>query len=265
MAWGLGSMEVAANRSGGIRDAYQYALSTLHMRLGRLWSLENELVCEKPFRGAFNSLPNNHSLLRMIEARRSGAGRAPPPLSWCFSCGAAAAPGCGAGHEVLPAGEALRRELRGVMREGRFSRGGVLPQAAGELLDESKAKQALQALALLTADSCDVTVRVGDLELTGTVSNTEDPLVKSMWLVLADKAALTQKPVSKQQKERPAAPVKEPPAAPAKEPPAAPAKEPPAAPAKEPPAAPTKEPPAAPAKEPPAAPAKEPPARVLKR
>ncbi|KAK3913328.1 Roquin-1 [Frankliniella fusca] len=170
-------------------------------------------TCRAPFRGAFNSLPNNHSLLQLMESRRSGSGRPPPPLSWCFSCGAAAAPGCGAGHEVLPAGEALRRQLCG-----------VLPQAAGELLgfqNETKAEQALQALALLTADSCDVTVRLGDLELTGTVSNTEDPVVKCMWLVLADRAALTQKEVSKQQQEPPAAPVKELPANTPKEPPAA--------------------------------------------
>ncbi|KAK3931720.1 Roquin-1 [Frankliniella fusca] len=178
-------------------------------------------TCRAPFRGAFNSLPNNHSLLRLIASRRSGAGRPPPPLSWCFSCGAAAAPGCGAGHEVLPAGEALRCQLRG-----------VLPQAAGELLglqNETKAEQALQALALLTADSCDVTVRLGDLELTGTVSNTEDPVVKCMWLVLADRAALTQKQVSKQQEEPPAAPVKELPANTPKEPSADTPKEPPAA------------------------------------
>ncbi|KAK3922282.1 Roquin-1 [Frankliniella fusca] len=186
-------------------------------------------TCRAPFPVAFNSLPNNHSLLRLIESRRSGAGRPPPPLSWCFSCSVAAAPGCGAGHEVLPAAEALRRQLRFLQ-----------PQAVLEYLgfhNESKAKQALQALALLTADSCDVTVRVGDLELTGTVSNTEDPNLMNMWLELIDKAALTQKPVSKQQEEPPAAPTKEPPAAPAKEPPAAPTKEPPAAPAKEPPAA----------------------------
>ncbi|KAK3928319.1 Roquin-1 [Frankliniella fusca] len=183
-------------------------------------------TCRAPFRGAFNSLPNNHSLLQLMESRRSGSGRPPPPLSWCFSCGAAAAPGCGAGHEVLPAGEALWRQLRG-----------VLPQAAGELLgfqNETKAEQALQALALLTADSCDVTAR---LELVGTVSNTKDPVVKCVWLDLGTSFALTQKQVSKQQQEPPAAPAKEPPADLPKDPPADLPKEPPANTPKEPPAA----------------------------
>ncbi|XP_052126886.1 uncharacterized protein LOC113208717 isoform X2 [Frankliniella occidentalis] len=103
---------------------------------------------------------------------------------WCWDCRAAAEPRSCRQHEVLDTEAALGRHLQGVMAEAASQLGGLLGQCQRE--------RALQALTLLATESWDLTLRGGGRELKGTVRDTEDPLVKAVWLVLATRAALTE-------------------------------------------------------------------------
>ncbi len=107
------------------------------------------------------------------------------PPRWCSDCRAAAARRCWDDeHLLLGYKRALREHLLG-----------ALQQAAAQLeglQDLCRDEQAAHAMTLLSADSCDLSVRAGGRLLTGTVRNTEDPLLKALWLLLATRAALTE-------------------------------------------------------------------------
>ncbi|XP_052122274.1 uncharacterized protein LOC113212093 isoform X1 [Frankliniella occidentalis] len=196
-------------------------------------------TCRRDFTGPPEGLPTNFLALKLLEGRRLDR----CPLGWCSGCRAAATPRCWEDHDVVSVRSAMRRQLQD-----------ALPQAAEQLQglqDKCPDEQALPALTLLTGESWAVSLRGGGRELTGTVRNTEEPLTKALWLLLAARAALTEDRVAA----RDAPPAAAPPAAapPAAAPPAA------APPAAAPPAA------APPAAAPPAAapPAAAPPATLL--
>ncbi|XP_026288172.2 uncharacterized protein LOC113213351 [Frankliniella occidentalis] len=137
-------------------------------------------TCRTEFGVTPESLPNNFSLMRLLERQRDPSGRVRG--AWCSDCSAPASRLCwDRDHDVMPIKRALRRTIES-----------VLPQVSAQLQrlqDECQGEQALLALNLLAAESWHVTVQGGGNELTGTVRNTEDPLVKIMWIVLASKAA----------------------------------------------------------------------------
>ncbi|XP_052121910.1 uncharacterized protein LOC113218216 isoform X2 [Frankliniella occidentalis] len=137
-------------------------------------------TCRRNIDGPPEELPTNFLALTLLEERRLDS----TPRGWCSDCRAAATPRCWEDHDVLPVKRALRRLLQG-----------SLPQAAEQLQglpDQCRDEQALPALTLLTGESWDVSLRGGGRELTGTLRNTEDPLTKALWLLLAARAALTE-------------------------------------------------------------------------
>ncbi|XP_026271599.2 uncharacterized protein LOC113201857 [Frankliniella occidentalis] len=135
-------------------------------------------VCFAEFDSAPSSLLTNLTVLRLLE--RQGSSRS----GWCVRCGAAATGQCWDEHLVLNTKAAVRHQLGPR----------VLQQAAGQLEGlECRDQEVL--LTLLFAGSWHLSLRGdGGQLLTGTVTNTEDPLVKAMWLVLAARAGLTKRP-----------------------------------------------------------------------
>ncbi|XP_026291175.1 uncharacterized protein LOC113215725 [Frankliniella occidentalis] len=134
-------------------------------------------TCRRAFDVPPDALPNNFYLLRQMELPDR------PPRGWCSDCLAPASPRCWEDHDVLPVKRALRRHLQGALQE-----------AAGQLeglQDQCQEEQAVQALTLLTKKSWNLTLQGEGHELTGTVTNTEDPLTRAMWLLVTAKAALT--------------------------------------------------------------------------
>ncbi|XP_052131304.1 uncharacterized protein LOC113202327 [Frankliniella occidentalis] len=137
-------------------------------------------TCRRDVNGPPEELPTNFAVLQFLERVRQSS----TPRGWCSDCLAAALPRCWEDHDVLSIRSALRHQLQG-----------ALPQAA-ELLqglpDQCRDEQALLALTLLTSEAWGVTLRGGGRELTGTLPNTEEPLTKALWLLLATMAALSE-------------------------------------------------------------------------
>ncbi|XP_052132037.1 E3 ubiquitin-protein ligase SH3RF1-like, partial [Frankliniella occidentalis] len=126
-------------------------------------------TCRRVFEVSPDELPSNFQLLEVME--RSDR----PSRGWCSDCRAAATPRCwGEDHDVLPERRALRRHLQGALQQA--------PGQLEHLQDQCQGEQVVQALTLLTAESCSLTLKAGSQELTGNVGNTEDPLTQLMWL-----------------------------------------------------------------------------------
>ncbi|XP_026288919.2 uncharacterized protein LOC113213907 [Frankliniella occidentalis] len=135
-------------------------------------------TCRWEFEVAPDALRNNFALLRLIERPDR------PSRGWCSDCRASAAARCwGEDHDVLPERRALRRHLQGALQQA--------PGQLKVLQDQCQGEQVVQALTLLTAESCSLTLKAGSHELTGNVGNTEDPLTQLMWMLVAAKAGLT--------------------------------------------------------------------------
>ncbi|XP_026282670.1 uncharacterized protein LOC113209400 [Frankliniella occidentalis] len=138
-------------------------------------------TCRRVVDGPPDALPNNFTLLRLIE---DPAHSVRPLRGWCSDCRATTSPRCwDEEHDILPEKKALRRYLQG-----------ALQKAAGQLEaveDLCQGEQVDHALTLLSAESWNLTLQGGGHELTGTVGNTEDPLTQLMWLLLAAKATLS--------------------------------------------------------------------------
>ncbi|XP_026285407.2 uncharacterized protein LOC113211298 isoform X3 [Frankliniella occidentalis] len=137
-------------------------------------------TCRRDFVGSSEELPTNFTVLQALQQGKQDSASA----ACCSKCRAAATPCCWDEHDVLPARRALRRQLQGALQQ-------AAEQLQG-LQDRCQDEQALPALTLLTGESWHVTVRGGDRELTGTLRNSEDSLIKALWLVLAARAALTE-------------------------------------------------------------------------
>lgn len=134
-------------------------------------------TCRTVYSVDAGSLTTNIALLRLSADVKV-------PRGWCSDCRGSATDECWNEHDVVLVQRALKRQLHG-----------VAIQAAGyleKLQDQCKGEQALTALSLLSRESCKLSVQAGEKLLTGTVRNTEDPLVKAMWLVLAAKANFTE-------------------------------------------------------------------------
>lgn len=139
--------------------------------------------CRTVFTAAPVCLPNNFSLLRLLERQGDASSRF--QRGWCSDCRAAAKLKCWDDHAVLNTKAALRRHLQT----------GVLQQAAAQLEGLHRQCQEEETLlTLLTAESWDLTLRSGSDVLLGNLANGEDPLITAVWLVLAEKAALTEVP-----------------------------------------------------------------------
>ncbi|XP_052132589.1 uncharacterized protein LOC113217115 [Frankliniella occidentalis] len=139
-------------------------------------------TCRRDFSGLPEELPTNFTVLKFLEGRRLDS----TPRGWCSGCRAVATPRCWEDHDVVSVRSALRRQLQD-----------ALPQAAEQLQglqDRCRDEQALPALTLLTGESWDLSLRGGGRELTGTLRNTEEPLTKALWLLLATRAAFTESP-----------------------------------------------------------------------
>ncbi|KAK3922991.1 Roquin-2 [Frankliniella fusca] len=161
-------------------------------------------TCRRAFNSPPSLLPTNFVLLRLMESAPDGGVSAvscPPttaaPLSlrhsaseapgWCSACRAPATPRCRDrdGHSVVSAKTALSRHLPE----------GVLQRAAGQLEDLLRqCEEPLTLLTLLTAGAWDVTLRShsGERVMAGTVTDTDDPVIKLMWLALAARAGVSE-------------------------------------------------------------------------
>ncbi|XP_052133598.1 uncharacterized protein LOC113217539 [Frankliniella occidentalis] len=138
-------------------------------------------TCRRDFNGPLEGLPTNFSLLKLMEGMKLDS----TPCAWCSDCRAAARPRCWEqAHDVLPVRRALKHHLQGALQQ-------ATEQLQG-LQDRCQDVQALAALILLTGESWDVSLRGGDRELMGTLCNTEEPLSKALWLLLAARAGLTE-------------------------------------------------------------------------
>ncbi|XP_052123255.1 uncharacterized protein LOC127749359 [Frankliniella occidentalis] len=137
-------------------------------------------TCHKAFSSVPASLLTNLTVLRLVE--REGDVRV--PRGWCSDCRAAATRRCWDEHDVHNTKAALRQYLRP----------GVLQEAAAELQGlQRQCEREEVLLALLSAESWSLNLRSGrGRELTGTVRNTEDPLVKALWLVVTARAGLAE-------------------------------------------------------------------------
>ncbi|KAK3931565.1 E3 ubiquitin-protein ligase TRIM32 [Frankliniella fusca] len=136
-------------------------------------------MCRRVFTGSPAEQPNHFCLMR-----RQGDARI--PRGWCLDCRAATARRCWDEHAVLNA-----RAAEGRLKEQVPA--GALQEAAALLPDvQCQGEQVLHALTLLSAQSWDLTLRAGDRQLNGTLANTEDPLIKALWVAVASRAALTQ-------------------------------------------------------------------------
>ncbi|XP_026294363.1 uncharacterized protein LOC113218289 [Frankliniella occidentalis] len=165
-------------------------------------------TCRKAFDVPPDALLNNFYLLRQME--RPGR----PSRGWCSDCRAVAAPRCwDEAHDVLPEKRALEQHLQGALEQAAVQ--------LEELKRQYEREQVVQALTLLTTESWNLTLqgRDRDHELTGTVTNTGDPLTRVMWLLVAAKAALTESRV--EARGPPPAAASPPPAAPGPAPPQA--------------------------------------------
>ncbi|KAK3928889.1 E3 ubiquitin-protein ligase TRIM32 [Frankliniella fusca] len=139
-------------------------------------------TCRRVFNGSPAEQPNNFCLLRLM--RRQGDARI--PRGWCSDCRAAAARRCLDEHAVLNARAAEKRLKEQVPA-------GALQEAAALLQDvQCQGEEALHALTLLSAPSWDLNLRAGGRQLNGTLANTDNPLIKALWVAVASRAALTQ-------------------------------------------------------------------------
>ncbi|KAK3928156.1 E3 ubiquitin-protein ligase TRIM32 [Frankliniella fusca] len=139
-------------------------------------------TCRRVFTGSPAEQPNNFCLLRLM--RRQGDARI--PRGWCSDCRAAATRRCWDEHAVLNARAAEKRLKEQVPA-------GALQEAAALLQDvQCQGEQVLHALTLLSAPSWDLILRAGGRQLNGTLANTEDPLIKALWVAVASRATLTQ-------------------------------------------------------------------------
>ncbi|KAK3911124.1 E3 ubiquitin-protein ligase TRIM32 [Frankliniella fusca] len=139
-------------------------------------------TCRTVFTGSPAEQPNNFCLLRLM--RRQGDARI--PRGWCLDCRAAAARRCWDEHAVLNARAAEKRLKEQVPA-------GALQEAAALLQDvQCQGEEALHALTLLSAPSWNLNLRAGGRRLNGTLANTEDPLIKALWVAVASRATLTQ-------------------------------------------------------------------------
>ncbi|XP_052125442.1 uncharacterized protein LOC113210855 isoform X2 [Frankliniella occidentalis] len=104
-----------------------------------------------------------------------------PSRGWCSDCRAAAEPRCRREkHNVVCEKRELKRLLQGALQQA--------AEQLEHLPDLCEGEQDLQTLDLLNAESWSVTLQGGGHQMTGTVTNTDDPLSRLMWLLA--KAAL---------------------------------------------------------------------------
>ncbi|XP_052121335.1 uncharacterized protein LOC113206347 isoform X2 [Frankliniella occidentalis] len=137
-------------------------------------------TCQQVFQAPLSQIPNNYTVLQLLQARSDRTDKSP---GWCSRCSAVATPQCrGQQHVVLGVREALEQLLQG-----------ALPQAAGHLerlKNQCQEEEAVQALALLSGGSWEVTLRGEGPPLSATLRDSEDPLTKAFLLFLATKAKL---------------------------------------------------------------------------
>ncbi|KAK3926187.1 E3 ubiquitin-protein ligase TRIM32 [Frankliniella fusca] len=136
-------------------------------------------ICRTSFAVSPESLPNNFSLLRVVDRHGDSSRRSRRSArEWCFDCRAAATRRCWEEHEMVGTRTALRSLLEG-----------SLPQAARQLEGlpgQLQEQQTLLALALVDGDArWDVTLRDGSRLVSGTLPKAKDPLTKALLLMLA--------------------------------------------------------------------------------
>ncbi|KAK3926505.1 Roquin-2, partial [Frankliniella fusca] len=139
-------------------------------------------TCRTAYSVAPESLPKTFALLKLIEQREDSR----LSRGWCSDCRAAAERRCLDEHAVLSPRAAERRLKEQVPA-------GALQEAAALLQDvQCQGEEVLHALTLLSAPSWDLTLRAGGRQLNGTLANTDNPLIKALWVVVARSATLTQ-------------------------------------------------------------------------
>ncbi|KAK3928807.1 Roquin-1 [Frankliniella fusca] len=140
-------------------------------------------TCRTAYNVVPESLPNNFALLELMEQQDNFR----IPRGWCSDCRAAAERRCLDEHAVLNA-RAAERMLKEQVPAG------ALQEAAALLQDvQCQGEEALHALTLLSAPSWDLSLRAGGRQLNGTLANTDNPLIKALWVVVARSATLTQR------------------------------------------------------------------------
>ncbi|XP_026282103.2 uncharacterized protein LOC113209003 isoform X3 [Frankliniella occidentalis] len=138
--------------------------------------------CRAAFTVAPESLPNNFSLLRVMDRRGDSSSWA--ARHWCLDCRAAAKRRCWEEHEMVGTRTALRRLLEGTLPLASRQLEGL----PGVLQEE----QTLLALTLMAGDEWEVTLRGTGRVVSATLHNSEDPLTKTLWLLLAARAAIAE-------------------------------------------------------------------------
>ncbi|XP_052131874.1 E3 ubiquitin-protein ligase TRIM32-like [Frankliniella occidentalis] len=137
-------------------------------------------TCQQAFQVPLSQIPNNYTVLQFLQARPDRTDKSP---GWCSRCSAVATPQCrGQQHVVLGVREALEQLLQG-----------ALPQASGQLerlKNQCQEDEAVRALALLSGEAWEVTLRGQGPPLSGTLRDTKDPLIKAVLFVLATKGEL---------------------------------------------------------------------------
>ncbi|KAK3928855.1 Roquin-1 [Frankliniella fusca] len=139
-------------------------------------------TCRTAYSVAPESLPKTFALLKLIEQREDSR----LTRGWCSDCRAAATRRCLDEHSLLSLKAAERRLKKQALA-------GALQEAAALLQDvQCQGEEVLHALTLLSAPSWEITLRAGGRQLNGTLANTDNPLIKALWVVLARSATLTQ-------------------------------------------------------------------------
>ncbi|XP_052132206.1 E3 ubiquitin-protein ligase TRIM32-like [Frankliniella occidentalis] len=140
-------------------------------------------TCRQVFGPPPADLPTNLTILRRIERQ----GEARSARGWCSDCRVVAMRACWDEHEVLAPKAALRRLLPE----------GALKQAAEQIVGlRRQCREEEVLLTLLTVESWHLSLRAenGVQELSGTMRNTDSPLMKTMWLLMATMARGSEAP-----------------------------------------------------------------------
>ncbi|KAK3927507.1 Roquin-1 [Frankliniella fusca] len=137
-------------------------------------------TCHTAYDVTPESLPNNVTLVELMEQPDNFR----ELRGWCSRCRIAATRRCWDEHDVLSL-KAAEKKLRKELPVGAL-------QKAGALLRElhCEGEDAVHASTLLSAPSWEFTLRAGGRQLTGNLANTQDPLTKALWVVLASRAGL---------------------------------------------------------------------------
>ncbi|XP_052128785.1 uncharacterized protein LOC113206659 isoform X2 [Frankliniella occidentalis] len=150
-------------------------------------------TCGDPFLGDPVRLPNNYTVLQMLQ---NSVDMPDKTRGWCSECCALATPRCWEQHHVLAVGAALGQRVQDVLSQADAQLDGLKDRR-----EEEQASQALTNLAALTGESWTLTLRGARRSLSVSLGDADDPVTKALLLLVAVRGELMEVPQKDADKE----------------------------------------------------------------